>query len=71
MKKWKNKVSALVFFIIRQTFIYIVDKLLSKNRYEKKDAHIVLNFVFPAKTLLNEKLLITVKYAQATERFGN
>ena len=61
----------LVFFIIRQKFIYIVDKLLSKNRCEKIDAHVALSFVFPAKTLLNKKLLNTVKYSRATERFGN
>ena len=66
-KKWRNKVTGLVFFIIRQKFIYIVDKLLNKNRCEKIDAHVVLSFVFPTKTLLNKKLLNTVKYAQATD----
>ena len=70
-KKWRKKVSALVFFIIRQTFIYIVDKFLNKNRCEKIDAHVVLSFVFLKKPLLNKKLLNTVKYAGATERFGN
>ena len=60
-KKWRNKVSALVFFIIRQKFIYIVDKLLNKNRCEKIDEHVVLSFVFPTKTLLNKRLLNTVK----------
>ena len=63
--------SALVFFIIRQKFVYIVDKLLNKNRCEKIDAHVELSFVFLTKTLLNEILLNTVKYARATERFGN
>ena len=48
-----------------------VDKLFNKNRCEKIDAHVVLSFVFPTKTLLNKKLLNTVKYARATERFGN
>ena len=37
----------------------------------KIDAHVVLSFVLPTKTLLNKKLLNTVKYAQATEIFGN
>ena len=37
----------------------------------KIEAHVVLSFVFPAKTLLKKKLLNTVKYARATERFGN
>ena len=58
-------------FIIRQKFIYIVDKLLNKNRCEKIDAHVVLSFVFPTKTLLSKKLLNAVKYAEATERIGN
>ena len=62
---------ALVFFVIRQKFIYIVDKLFNKNRFEKIDTNVVLSFVFPTKTLLNKKLLNTVKYARATERFGN
>ena len=53
--------------IIRQKFIYIVDKLLNKNRFEKIDAYVVLSFVFPTKALLNKKLLNTVKYARATE----
>ena len=61
----------LLFFIIRQKFIYIVDKLFNKNRCEKIDAHVVLSFVFPTKTLLNKKLLNTVKHARSTERFGN
>ena len=69
-KKWRNKVNALVYFILRQKFIYIVDKLLNKNRCEKIDTH-VLSFIFHAKTLLNKKLLNTVKYARATERFSN
>ena len=59
----ENKVSALVFFVIRQKFIYIVHKLLNRNRCEKIDANLVLNFVFPTKTLFNKKLLNTVKYA--------
>ena len=59
---------ALVFFVIRQKFIYIVDKLFNKNRFEKIDAHVVLSFVFPTKTLLNKKLLNTVKYARAARR---
>ena len=63
--------SALVFFIIRQKFIYIVDKLFHKNRFEKIDAHVVLIFVFPTKTLLIKKMFNTVKYAQATERYGS
>ena len=67
----ENKVSALVFVIIRQKLIYTVDKLLNKNRCEKIDAHVVLSFVFPTKTLLNKKLLNTVKYARTTERLGN
>ena len=54
--------TALVFFIIRQKFIYIVDKLFNKSRCEKIDAHVVLRFVFPTKTLLNKKLFNTVKY---------
>ena len=70
-KKWRDKVSGLAFFIIRQKFIYIVDKLLNKNRWEKRDAHVVLSFVLPTKTLLNKNLLNTVKYTRATERFGN
>ena len=70
-KKWRNKVSALVFFNIRQKFIYKVDKLLNKYRYEEIDAYVILSFVFPTKTLLNKKLLNTVKYAQAKERFGD
>ena len=37
----------------------------------KIDAHVVLSFVFPTKTLLNKKLSNTVKYARAAERFGN
>ena len=44
---------------------------LNKNRCEKIDAHVVLSFIFLKKTLLNKKLLNTVKYAGATERFGN
>ena len=63
--------SAPVIFIIRQKFFYIVDKLLNKNKCEKIDAHVVLSFVFLKKPLLNKKLLNTVKYAGATERFGN
>ena len=63
--------SALVFFNIRQKFIYKVDKLLNKYRYEEIDAYVILSFVFPTKTLLNKKLLNTVKYAQAKERFGD
>ena len=63
--------SVLVFFTIRQKFIYIVDKLFNKNRSEKIDAYVVLSFVFPTKTLLNKKLLYAVKYAGAAERFGN
>ena len=59
--------TGLVFFIISQTFIYIVDKLLNKGRCEKIDAHVVLSFVFPTKTKLNKKLLNTVKYAGARE----
>ena len=70
-KKWRNKVSALVFLFIRQKFIYIMDKLVNKNRCEKIDAHVVLSFLFPMKTLLNKKLTNTVKYARATERFSN
>ena len=61
----------LLFFIIRQKFIYIVDKLFNKNRCEKIDVHVVLSFVFPTKTLLNKKLLNTVKYGRVRERFGN
>ena len=63
--------SVLVLFINRQKFIYIVDKLFNKNKCEKIDAHVVLSFAFPTKTLLNKKLLDTVKYARAAERFGN
>ena len=63
--------SALVFFIIRQKFTYIVHRLFNKNRCEKIDAHVVLSFVFPTETLLNKKLINTVKYARETERFGN
>ena len=63
--------STLVFFIIRQKFIYVVDKLFNKNRCEKLGAHVLLSFEFPTKTLLNKKLLNTVKNAPATERFGN
>ena len=63
--------SALVFFIIRQKFIYIEDKLLNKYRCEKIDAHVALSFVFLTKTLLKKKLLNTVKYARAAERFDN
>ena len=37
----------------------------------KIGTHIVLSAVFPTKTVLNEKLLNTVKYARATERFGH
>ena len=51
--------------------VFLVDKLFNKNRCEKIDAHVVLSFVFLTKNLLNEKLLNTVKYARATERFGN
>ena len=58
-------------FIIRQKFIYIVNKLFNKNRCEKIDVHVVLRFVFPTKKLLNKKLLNTVKYARATKRLGN
>ena len=68
-KKWRSKVSALVFFIVRQK-LYIVNKLFNKNRCEKIDAH-VLSFVFPTKTLLSKKLLNIVKHAPSTERFAN
>ena len=63
--------SALVFFVIRQKFIYIADKHFHKNRCEKIDAHVVLIFVFPTKTLLIKKMFNAVKYAQVTERFGS
>ena len=55
--------SVLIFFIIREKFIYIVDKLLNHNICEKLDAHVELSFVFPTKSLLNKKLLNNVKYA--------
>ena len=37
----------------------------------KIGAHVVLSFAISTKTLLNKKLLNTVKYATATERSGN
>ena len=48
-----------------------MDKLFNKNGCEKIDAHVVLSFVFPTKTLLNKKLFNTVKYTQATQKFAN
>ena len=61
---------ASIFYYSAKVHLYS-GKLLNKNRFEKIDAHVVLSFVFPTKTLLNKKLLNTVKYARATERFGN
>ena len=64
MKKQSEHTSI---FIIKQKFIYIVNKFLNKNRCENIDANVVLSFVFSTKTLLNKKLLNTVEHARATE----
>ena len=61
---------ASIFYYQAKVHLYS-GQTLQKNRCGKIDAHVVLSFVFPTKTLLNKKLLNTVKYARAAERFGN
>ena len=66
----KQSESASIFCYQAEVHLYS-GQTLQQKQSEKIDANVVLSFVFPTKTLLNKKLLNTVKYARAAERFGN